>query len=103
MYLVVSSSRRWPTVPAMTIERMDVTTMRAINPTAMPTIFLLIDRLNIRYVRLQEMASVQPSVRVNLRPEQRAKRLSPDSSENTGKCSHGRLIAIKAESGGRRI
>src|SRR5215471_12682161 len=71
MYLVVSSSRRWPTVPAMTIERMDVTTMRAINPTAMPTIFLLIDRLNIRYVRLQEMASVQPSVRVNLRPEER--------------------------------
>src|SRR5215831_1984246 len=63
MYFVVSSSRRWPTVPAMTIERMDVTTIRAINPTAMPTIFLLIDRLNIRCVRLQEMV-----VQVNFRP-----------------------------------
>src|SRR5215467_11228990 len=103
MYLVVSSSRRWPTVPAMTIERMDVTTIRAINPTAMPTIFLLIDRLNIRCVRLQEMASVQPSVRVHSGQEGGAKRLSPDSSQNTGKCSHGRLIAIKAESDHRRI
>src|SRR6516162_1209852 len=103
MYLVVSSSRRWPTVPAMTIERMDVTTMRAINPTAMPTIFLLIDRLNIRCVRLQEWLQCSRQFESTSGRKGGAKRLSPDSSENTGKCSHGRLIAIKAESGHRRI
>ena len=47
MYLAVSSSSRRPTRPTITIDRMDVATIRMIKPTAMATIRRLIDRLII--------------------------------------------------------
>ena len=48
MYLLVSSSSRRPTLAAMTIDITEVTIIRMINPTAMPKIFCLMDRLNIK-------------------------------------------------------
>ena len=48
--LIVSSSSSRPTLAAMTIDITDVTIISMINPTAMPMIFCLMDRLNINEI-----------------------------------------------------